>query len=203
MKHILTSLSVLLAVGAMAQAQTVKRSYTTTDGYGNSTTTTIEAPASVAGFIAGQTIYGGFPNYAGGVPSYANSNCPVPNYGYNGGYGYNSNGYGYNNGYGNYAGYGYPAPAPYAYPPQAYYIPGQTTYLPGAVGSPFPPPAITTLPQVINNSGLPLYPYGTYGYPGYGYGQTSRTTVANGAVNYARNGVSVSIGGSTTTTRIR
>ncbi len=207
MKHILSSLSVLIAFGTLAQAQSVTRSTTYTDAFGNSTTTTIEAPTSVAGYIAGQTVYGGFPNYAGGVPSYANSNCPVPGYGYNGGWNQNPGyGYGYNNGYGNYA--GYPAPLPYAYPPQAYYVPGSTTYLPPIPGSPFAPPSITSVPQVITTPGVPLYPYGAYGFPqpgygqGFGYGRGSRTTVSGG-ISYARNGVSVNLGGSATTTRRR
>ncbi len=209
MKTLLASSSLLLAVATAAQAQTYRQSYTTSDGYGNSTTTTIEAPASVAGIIAGQTIYGGFPNYAGGVPSYNNSNFPVANNGYNTGYGYNGGyynggGYGYNNGYYN-GGYNPNCqyPAPYAYPPQAYYVPGQTTYLPGVNGGPYVPPAVTTLPQVFTSPGVPLYPYGAYGRRAPRYGVSSRTTVTNGVVSIQKNGVNVTIGSSSSSTQTR
>ncbi|BCM92390.1 hypothetical protein IAD21_04269 [Abditibacteriota bacterium] len=200
-------LAAVLALATTAHAQTYSRTYTTSDGRGNSTTTTIEAPASVAGLIAGQTIYGGFPSYANNIPSYAGgipsygANCPP---GFNGGYaGYTTvpaYGYGYNYS----TPYPYvpqaPCPYPYGYAPQTYYVPGQTTYLPHPSLGWNPPPAITTVPQVIVNPAVPPFPYGAYAP--YGYGYNSRTTVAGGGITYRNNnGITLSVGGSTTQTR--
>ncbi len=184
MKRLFPSVAALLALATAACAQTVSRSYTTTDVYGNTTTTTIQAPASVAGLIAGQTIYGGFPNYANGIPSYDNSYCAPQTYG----------GYG-----GGYAGYDFPPSAPYGYvyPPQTYYVPSQTFYLPHPTVGPFAPPSFTSIPQIITTPGVPYYPYNGYGCPapGYGYGYGSRTTISNGNASFSRGGMSVSIGG--------
>ncbi len=203
----LVPLAAVFALASTAHAQTSQtfsRTYTTSDGRGNSTTTTIEAPAtpaglSAVGMIANQTVYGGFPSYANGIPSYG-ANCP-PTYNYNSGYGYNSGYAGYSapQGYG--YGYSYPAPCPYpapapypyGYAPQAYYVPGQTTYLPHPSFGWNSPPSITTPAQVI----VPAYPYGGYAPP-YNYGWNTQTTVANGGVTYQQrsaNGASLSVRG--------
>ena len=186
MQRIIPSVAALLVLATAASAQTVSRSYTTTDIYGNISTTTISGPASVAGIIAGQDVYGGFPNYANGIPSYDNSNYPPQNYG------------DYAGNYGGYAGYNYPqqAPYPYAYPPQTYYIPSQTFYLPHPTVGHFAPPSFTSIPQIITTPGVPYYPNGGYSCPApsYGYGVGSRTTITSGTASIARGSVNVSIG---------
>ena len=186
MKRFLAPLALLLVAGTVAQAQTVTRTYSTSDGFGNSTTTTAEIPANLAGIVDAQTIYGGFPSYAGGVPGYIG--------GYAGGYS-NYNTYPAYGGY-NY-GYGYPAPYGYNAVP-GYFVPGQTVPLgiPDRNGA--PPPTVTVLPQFVPN-----VPYG-YDCPPYGYGYSSRTTVAGASLSYNRGGLGVNIrGGSTTGTSSR
>ena len=181
MKRFLAPLALALITGTTAHAQSITRSYSTSDGWGgyNSSTST----TSLTGQIANQTINGGFPSYAGGVPSYNTSNSPAPTYNYFYAPTYNSSNYNYGYGYG----YGAQASAPYGYyNPGSYWVPGQTI----VVGQ----PSVTFLPQVVTNN-LDCTPYS------YGYGYTAggnigyTTTTILGGVNNRDNGVNVGIGG--------
>ncbi len=197
MNRIFTLLGTTLALSVAAHAQTVSSTYTTSNGWGTTVTTTIQGPTSAVGAIANQGFYSG--SYAGfGVPSYGVP-C-VPNYGYS---------------------------APAYYPGQSYFVPGYTVPLGQSQFGWDQPASITALPQIITTPAVPaypVYPTPTYGYgQGYGYGTSygqgvpcqqpsygygygyggSRTTIAGGGISYGRGGLNVSIGGTVVRERSR
>lgn len=167
---------------------------------GTVTRTTItqgaNAPQSAAGFIAQQSI-GAFPN----------SQTTVTTQTYNQPYGY----YPPPAYYGQQT-YTYPGAAysgPIAPPPNSWVRPAWITSIPlgGTVttqtyGSPYYPPQVYP-PNYGYNYPYPVYqnPYPTYGYGYGGYGYGTSTTQTNGyGVRLGNGGVSVAIGGTTTTT---
>lgn len=132
--------------GGAAHAQNVSNTYSSTDPFGTTTTTTITGPADAVNAYVNGGIYGAYPNYN---------------------FGYNSDTYApqYNNyapQYNSYYNYGYGAQP--LYPGTSYFIPGYTIPLGQSLFDNGTTPTITTLPQVVTP-----FPFGL-GYGGYGYG---------------------------------
>lgn len=136
----------LAFTGGAAHAQSVSNTYSSTDPFGTTTTTTITGPADAVNAYVNGGIYGGYSNY---------------NYGY----GYNNYAPDYSNYAPNYdpyysSGYG----AQPLYPGTSYYLPGYNIPLGQSHFGWDTPPSITALPQIVTP-----FPYGL-GYGGYGYG---------------------------------
>ena len=187
MTRYFAQLAVVFALATTAHAQNyVTQSYNTTDAYGNSVTTTVQAPSSAIGLIANQAfnnggyvgynVNGGFSNggfsayYGGNSPVYY-GNYPSPYYGGNGGYaGYPNYGYGY---YGNYPVY-QSCPPIYVSPPSYEYVRpapnvAPRTYVPGQNNRTTPPgPLYGSMAITPNTQG------GPYASPPYNYGLNNR-----------------------------
>lgn len=135
----------LALTGGAAHAQNVSNTYSSTDPFGTTTTTTVTGPADSVNAYVNGGIYGAYPNYNFGdtyapyAPSYNN----------------------YENNYNSYYGYNYGAQP--LYPGTSYFIPGYSIPLGQSRFGFDSPPTITTLPQVFTP-----FPYGL-GYGGYGY----------------------------------
>lgn len=198
MNRLLILLGTALSLATAAHAQTVSNTYTSTDPWGTTTTTTIEGPAGIVGAIANQSVYGGYGGYSN-YNGYTNYSYGVPNYGYvQPNYGYAQPNYGY--------------VAPGYYPGQVYYVPGYNLPIGRSHFGWDQPPTITALPQVIVTPPVPAYPpygygYGGYGYGGYGhnhqapYGYGSRTQIVQGGLTLGTRGLNVSIGGASVKSR--
>jgi len=132
--------------GGAAHAQSVSNTYSSTDPFGTTTTTTITGPADAVNAYVNGGIYGAYPNYNFG----ATYDTYAPAY----------NNYATN--YNSYYGYGYGAQP--LYPGTSYFIPGQTIPLGQSLFGYDTTPTITTLPQVVTP-----FPFGL-GYGGYDYG---------------------------------
>ncbi len=179
MTRYLAPLGVVFALATTAHAQNyVTQSYTQTDAYGNSVTTTVQAPSSVAGLIANQAFNnGGYVNGGGYINGgYANGggyiNGGYANGGFNTYYGGNSPVYygnypSYNGGYGGYA--GYPNYGNY-YGNNGYY--GRGAYCPPTQQFPLPAP-VTPPAQAQSSSPAANFPYG-YTPRTYVPGQSNR-----------------------------
>ena len=206
MTRYIAPLAVVFALATTAHAQNyVTQSYNTTDAYGNSVTTTVQAPSSAVGLIAGQAfsnnvygnggyvnggyVNGGYANgggyvnggfnvyYGGSTPTYY-GNYPSPYYGGYAGY----PGYGYGN-YGNYPVY-QSCPPTYISPPSYGYVrPAPSvaprTYVPGQDNRTAPTgPLYGSMAILPNTQGAP------YGSPPYNYGLNNR---GNGGERRGRN----------------
>jgi len=131
--------------GGAAHAQNVSNTYSSTDPFGTTTTTTVTGPADAVNAYVNGGIYGAYPNY-----NFGDTYAPyAPSY----------NNYATN--YNSYYGYGYGAQP--LYPGTSYFVPGYTIPLGRSLFGYDTTPTITTLPQIVTP-----FPYGL-GYGGYGY----------------------------------